>query len=191
MDSEQDVQEMFYKIYKKEIIIEEFENWLYENDSIENCIGEKLYFQLLNINYRNKYAEHEVEKLIYHLINFGSFETRRIIMLLENILNDISLYNTMDVIYDDYCRGYTFLRYLGISYVSSGIEEFDGKEKIANVLQSNIEKYKTEASRLLKFIKNGSIKIIGEFAYEDHRQDKDRIEITHINEMLNSETINF
>lgn len=190
MINERDLQEKFFQVYKKQIAIEEFESWIYENDSIEQVIGEERYFQLLSINYKQKHSWEEVEKLISPLIRFDLFEKERVIKLLNNILyEECSLYETMSTLYDDYCHGYSFLRYLGLSYASSETSEYDTKDSIRDNLLSNIEKYQKEAVRLFKLLEKGQIKITDEFKYEDYREEEDRIELYDINKMLNDETI--
>ena len=116
-----DVQNMFDNVYNKSTPIEIFETWLYENSQLESIIGNKLYFELLNINYREKYAFLEAEKLILPYIDFGRSETKRIKDLLKSLIDEKGdIYSIMSHLYDDYCKGYYFLRFLGISYAVSG-----------------------------------------------------------------------
>lgn len=141
-------------------------------------IGSELYFDLLNINYRKKYAFLEVEKLTLPYINFGRNETQRLTSLLESIIDrDGDIYEIMSQLYYDYCHGYDFLIYLGISYVTSGIEENIGIEGIRNNLLESYAKYKQEANALICSFKKGELIITDEFEYEDYRKEEKTIEL--------------
>lgn len=65
---------MFYYVYNNTIPIDKFETWLYENNGIERILGNELYFNLLDINYRDKHAILEVKKLIVPHIDFRRCE---------------------------------------------------------------------------------------------------------------------
>lgn len=54
------VEDIFYDFYNKNISIRTFETWLYENSEMERLIGNDLYYKLLDIDYRSKYAFLEV-----------------------------------------------------------------------------------------------------------------------------------
>lgn len=180
-----DIQNMFYSVYNKATPIKMFESWLYENNQIESILGNELYFNLLNINYRDKYAIIEVEKLILSHIDFGISESLRITNLLKNIVDEKGdIYSIMSQMYDDYCSGYYFLRYLGFSFITSGIEEKIGIDGIRKNLLNSMNKFKNEANRLLGFFKKGELIITDKFKFEDLRKEKDRIELNHIEKMM-------
>ena len=181
-----DIQNMFYNVYNKTIPIRTFETWLYENNEIESLLGNELYFDLLNINYREKYALLEVVKLILPYIDFGPSETKRITGLLTNIIDGSGdIYLIISQLYDNYCSGYYFLRYLGVSYITSGIEEEIGINGIRKNLLKLENKYKHEAKRLLGFFEKGELIITDKFKYVDSRKENDRIELNHIEKILN------
>jgi hypothetical protein len=149
-----------------------FESWLYENNEIESILGNELYFNLLNINYREKYANLEVEKLILPHIDFGRSEFLRITDLLKSIEDGKDdIYSIMSQMYDEYCSGYNFLRYLAFSFIRK------------NLLNSKNE-LKSEAKRLLCFLKKRELIITDKFKYEDFRKEKDRTELNHIEKMM-------
>lgn len=103
------IEDVFYDFYNKTISIRTFETWLYENSEIETLIGSELYFELLDIDYRSKYALLEVNKLILPYINFGRNETQRLIGLLKSIVDgEGDIYAIMFQLYYDYCHGYPF-----------------------------------------------------------------------------------
>ncbi|MED3552569.1 hypothetical protein [Cytobacillus praedii] len=100
----------------------------------------------------------------------------------------------LEQLYDDYCSGYSFLRFLGLTYIT-GIDaipkiqqrdkwdknEFDRKREILNSMNPKII---NEARRLLSFFQNGLLKIIAENEYKDDRKEEDKIELNHIEKMF-------
>ena len=175
--------------------MEEFEKWLYNSDEVEEHLESAFYMDLLSINYKSKYALNELENLIYSQIPFGEFEKMRVEASLEGIVSRNSdLAEVLSEMYDDYCNGYTFLRYLGLSFILNGIDEvplikdeqnwneqaFKDKRQILEKIYEDME---NEAIRILTFIKNGKILITDRYKYEDKRECKDRIEINGIEKM--------
>ncbi|WP_223701508.1 hypothetical protein [Sutcliffiella deserti] len=196
MSIEKDIQKQFYKIYKGLISVSEFEEWLYNTPEIEKVYGDDFYFNLLDLNYRDRHIKNELEKVIEVKIPFGEFEQMRIVSLLENIIYEKGdLVEVLEQVYDDYCKGYSFLRYLGFNYVT-GIDslpklqqkekwdknEFDSKREI-------LKKYKpkmvNEACRLLSFFQNGLLRITVENEYDDYRTEEEKIELNNIEQMFN------
>lgn len=185
-------EKQFYEVLQKKISVNNFESWVYSTPEIESLYGEIFYFDLMNLNYRNKYIILELEKIIRPKIPYDNIETSRLEDLLTDIISDNGdLIRALRQLYDDYCDGYTFLRFLGLSYAANGLDDIEGnneglhskeKEMILNKVQPSL---KREATRILMFLKNGQIKVVGEHAYEDLRAGTDRIEITDINTMLN------
>ncbi|MFE6169385.1 hypothetical protein ACFVP8_16180 [Viridibacillus arvi] len=195
MNSKTNIQKQFYKIYKGQISISEFEEWLYKTQEIESIYGNDFYFNLLDLDYRNKHIKNELEKLIEMKIPFDEFEHTRIISLLENIIYEKGdIVEILEQLYDDYCSGYSFLRYLGLSYIT-GIDafpklqqkdewdknEFDSKREILNSIKPKII---NEAKRLLSFFQKGLIKIIEENDYSDYRKEEEKIELNNIERMF-------
>jgi hypothetical protein len=195
MSIKMDIQNQFYKVYKGHISISEFEQWLYKTQEIENVYGNDFYFNLLNLNYKNKHIKNELEKLIEMEIPFGELEQIRITSLLEKIISDKGdVVEILEQLYDDYCSGYSFLRFLGLTYIT-GIDslpklqqkdkwdknEFDSKREILNSVKPKIV---NEAKRLMSFFQNGLIIIIEENEYKDFRKEEEKIEINYIEGMF-------
>jgi hypothetical protein len=196
MINEKDIQKQFYKIYKGLISVSEFEEWLYNTPEIEDVYGNDFYFNLLDLNYRGRYIKNDLEKVIETKIPFGEFEQMRIVLILEKIIHEKDdLVEVLEQIYDDYCRGYSFLRYLGLSYVT-GIEdlprlkqkdkwdknEFNSKRDLLNNIKP---KMVTEARRLLSFFQSGLLSITIQNNYNDFREEEERIELNNIEKMFN------
>ena len=190
-----DIQFKFYQIIRNELSVLDFEKWLYDTPEIEEYLGNDFYMDLLNINYKSKYALNELENLIYVKIPFGEFEKIRLEALLEGIVNKkCDLADTLSEMYDDYCDGYTFLRYLGLSFILNGIDEvpilkdklnwneqaFYDKRQVLDKISEDME---NEARRILAFIKSNEIVITNRYEYEDKRKYEDRVEINDLEKM--------
>lgn len=191
-----DIQRQFYNVYKEKISIAEFEKWLYKTDDIENIYGDDFYFRLLDLDYREKYIKNKLETLIRMEIPFGQFEQQRIVLLLEHIIaEEGDLVELLEQLYDDYCHGYSFLRFLGLTYIITGIDTFPKLNQIDQwdkheferkraMLNSSKDKIIKEAKRLLAFLKKGEIKITNENEYIDARKEEDKVELHHIEKMF-------
>ena len=146
------------------------------------------------MNYRKKHIKNELVKLIEVKIPFDEFEQKRIISLMENIKDEKGdIVETLEQLYDDYCSGYSFFRYLGLTYIT-GIDavpklqqkeewdknEFDSKRVILNSIKPKIF---NKAIRLLSFFQKGLIKI-EENDYRDYRKEEERIELNNIESMF-------
>jgi len=193
--SKKDIEYVFYRLMRNEISIKEFEKLIYDCAEIENVIGEDFYFTLINLDYRDKFVIDEVKKLIYPLIPYNIFEKER----LENILHDIiekkcDLVEVLEQLYYEYCDGYVFLRYLGMSYISYCLDEIPKvSEKDKWNEQSFIKKRQLlddlyidivdEAKRILKYLQRQEILITSEYEYEDNRKYEDQIESHSFNQM--------
>lgn len=187
-----DVELNFYKVVKKEVSITEFEKWLYSIDEsiISNNFGEDFYFELISINYKDVSAYIDLKNIIYSKIPFNKYESMTLRFLLNSLINGtIDTVDLLEIFYDLYSKGYYFLRFLALTYISYGIDDlpklsekklweeasFFKKREILNELSPKIV---AEAERILKFFDSNLIKIISEFEYEDLRKDEDKIEMS-------------
>ncbi|MEK3684426.1 hypothetical protein [Paenibacillus sp. FSL R10-2736] len=180
----------FYNFIKNKqdaLSIINFEQWVYEHDELEDIFGEKEYLELISRDYKDKFAYHETEKQIRRLVNFGLFEQERITNMLNDLLINEAKSDKLEILgilYEEYCSGYNFLRYIALSYILTS-DEYKGTIKVN---QSKFEIYidgiKKEAVRLLGFLRSNEILIDDEYEYSDYRTEKDQIELHSINEML-------
>jgi len=178
---------IFYNVYKQNINIKQFTNWLYYKANeieINNHYGCDYYFELINIDYTDKYAYSNLCNILESKIDFGYQETQKILSICSQLINkEGNVIELLSRMYDLYCNGYSFLRFLGLSYVSNGL---DNKKNNESVIICNIQgRLISEAVRLKEFLELKQIVIIDEFQYKDNRELKDRIELTDINSMLN------
>ncbi|RCW40629.1 hypothetical protein [Paenibacillus prosopidis] len=174
-----------YRFIKNQIQIYEFEQWLYSHDELEDLLGDKEYFDFVSRDYKNKYAFQDTEKQIRNLISLGFFEQERILDLLNKLIqNDNEPLRIMERLYDDYCDGYNFLRYIALYFISTSDEYLEVLKNDQIRLQQYLAPIKVDAKRLLAYFEKDELSIVVENVYTDKRDVVDRIELHSINEML-------
>ena len=175
----------FYKFLKGTITLSELEQWLYNHEELKEILGKSVYFELISRDYKNKYALEDTKKQIKGLINIGFFEQERIINSLEKLIDTSEGYlENLEALYDDYCDGYTFLRYIALVYITTSDEYIEVLKQDKVKLKDYSEKINKEANRILRFFANNELRIVIENEYIDIRELGDRIELHSINEML-------
>ncbi|MGP1909715.1 hypothetical protein ACTSEZ_16220 [Metabacillus sp. JX24] len=183
--SKESIEANFYNIYKKMISIKEFENWVYRTPEIELFYGEELYFSLIDLNYNQKNASRDVMKLLEEHIPFAYFEYVRLTSCLQAISNEEKIHiGVLEQLYEDYCRGYSFLRFIGLSCVGAADDPDLAGHDLTHHRKEFYWKMKCEADRLLGYLKNGDILLTGEYQYTDNRSEEDRIEFTNIGKLF-------
>ena len=177
----------FLKKEQDEQSILNLEQWVYEHDELEEIFGDKEYFELISRNYKDRFAYHETEKQIRRLVHFGPLEQERITVMLNDLLTNegaTAQLSTMEILYEEYCSGYTFLRYIALSFIVTSDNSKENLKEDHSKYLNYIEGIKKEATRLLGFLRSNEILIDDEHEYSDYRAEKDRIEMHRINEML-------
>ncbi len=173
----------FYNVLRGNLNIQEFEKWVYETDEgmLDEYFGRGFYFELASFNYKNKYAINELEKLLFSKISYGKFEENKIREILTSIIEDKgNLVDLIEELYDLYCDGYNFLRYLGLAYVFNGMPR---EHETYNFTDQSGVNLKSEAKRILYFFDERKIIINGEYEYEDFRDEVDKIELHSLEKM--------
>lgn len=174
-----------YRFIKLQIPISELEQWLYCHDELEDILGNNEYFDLVSRDYKSKYAFQETEKQIRNMINFGSFEQERILSLLNRLdQDDRESLGVMERLYDDYCEGFTFLRYIALYFITTNDEYIEALRNDQTRFQQYLVPIKVEVKRLLVFFEKKELSIVGENEYIDGRVYADQIELHSINEMF-------
>lgn len=178
-----------YYFIKNKLSIFDLEQWLYNTDELEEIFGKKEYYELIARDYKDKFALHETEKQIRRIINLGMFEQERLELLLNDLLtiNDpTKQLQTLEILYEEYCDGYTFLRYIALTFITTS-DEYKDILKRDNLKYLNyMNGIRREVIRLLGFFEKKGIMIEEEYEYIDKRADEDRIELHSIDKMLNT-----
>ena len=179
----QHIKDMFYNLFSDEISVNVFEEWLYDDEVIEQIIGPDRYLELILINYNNRGAKYELIPLIEKYIDMGEFESRKLIALLKKILMKPKEYPYLIMeLYDLYCGGYFFLQKLGLEYglcmyaphgANSWEELSEAKQKaLVDGFSPEIEK---EIEQNIALLENKSIVLtgqkneLGQYCFIDYR----------------------
>lgn len=177
-----------YNFIKRKVSLVELEQWLYNNIELEEYLGEMEYLEFVSRNYKSKYAFQDTEKQILNLINIGYYEQERIIKHLTDLTkNSEEFLGIMEVLYDDYCDGYHFLRYIAFAFITTSDEYKELLQRDHIKLMDYREPVKQESYRLLDFFEREELKIEIEHNYIDLRKIEDRIELHSIDEMMKKE----
>ncbi|ETA81392.1 hypothetical protein T472_0206690 [Youngiibacter fragilis 232.1] len=173
----------FYNLLMRNLNIQEFEKWVYETDEelVDEHFGRGFYFELASLNYKNKYAINDVEKLLFSKVPFGRFEEMKIREILTYVIDDKGdLVELIEELYDLYCDGYYFLRYIGLASLFHGMPRENETYNFTDQTQINL---KCEARRILSFLDTRKIIITGKYKYEDLREEADKIELHSLEKM--------
>ncbi len=168
----------FYLFLNDEFSIEDFEQWVYSTTELEKQLKPQDYLNLLSFNFKQQDATYELKKLLLekhtNQLDFDNWNIRR---LLNDLITEQS--DPVDVIghlYDLYCRGYGFLREVGLPYVI-GVDDiprltekalwnehaFEAKRKM---LDNYLSDLKPKSKRLLDALEKGDIKIVAAGEYQ-------------------------
>src|SRR5690554_601636 len=111
----QDIKERFYKTIKGDISLDDFEQWLYADKEIEKHLKPDDYLDLISLSFKKSGAKYELWNLLKKHIDFGEFETYKMLGLLNEAKQktDRLPYILMEF-YDLYCKGYNFFQDLGL-----------------------------------------------------------------------------
>lgn len=175
-----------YYFLKSKVTLFEFEQWIYDHEELEEILGKAEYLQFISRDYKNQYAYEDTEKQIRSLIDIATYEQERVVNLLISLTegNNDEL-DVMDLLYEEYCNGYTFLRYIALAAVATSDEFKEDLKRNKTKLKDYNKSIIKEAKRLLNFFDRNELEIAIEHEYIDRRKEEDRIEIHSINEVFN------
>lgn len=181
----------FYEVLKHKISIQEFERWVYKTQELEIELPEDTYTELISLNYKDKFAQNELERIVKPFIDNGKFEIKRISKYLKSIIDkDEKCAESIEMTYDLYCSGYDFLRRLGLTYglliscppagnYQKSWNEIT-KEEQDELLDKMYPAIIADAENALRWINEGKIIIkdtvheLGNYQYDDLRNQEER-----------------
>lgn len=165
-------------IFEKQILnlqceglsMSDFEQWVYDSSELQALFTPEDYLFLISINYKSKHARVELEKIVDKYINYGKFETLKVINLLNKALNkDEDIGNILRQFYDMYCNGYYFFEDLGLGYglscevplkYANSWEELSQGQK-SDILNGFYPQIESDIKRALDWINNKRIVLTG------------------------------
>lgn len=170
------IENTFFQFLACELTLNEFEQWLYSTSEIEGYLGEAAYLELISFDFRQPDASYELSKLIHKYTTPSKFYTWQIKRLLNSLLDRTQdPIDAFEKLYDLYCKGYLFLREIGIQYVL-GIDElprlveqnrWDENEffRRRKILDKYLEPLQDEIQIILHALETGEINLIDESKY--------------------------
>ncbi|MEJ5963777.1 hypothetical protein [Pedobacter immunditicola] len=112
-----DIKTYFFQTIIEEIPLLEFEEWLYKNNELETLLRSDDYLELISLDFNKKGAKYELNHLLTGLIDPAEFETFKMLNLLEKTSKKTKeLPFLLMQFYDLYCKGYSFVEVLGLTY---------------------------------------------------------------------------
>ena len=167
----QHIKEIFFNLLSGDISLDDFEEWLYENEELEQLLTPDDYLDLISINFGKSHAVHDLHRLIEKHIDLGEYKTRQLLVILNNAKQKpLDLPLILMRFYDLYCDGYSFLDRLGLGYgltvvvphpAANSWEELEEAEQNA-LLNSFYPELDTEIDRVISWLTNKSIILLGE-----------------------------
>jgi len=189
------IKKTFFDMMSGLITIEDFEQWVYGSEELENSLSDDEYLALMSLNYKKSGAKYELFNLLQTFTSISEYETLKLARLLNQAkIRDIKLPGTLEQFYDLYCDGYDFLRKLGLGlglsmYVLpapykaehwSELSESELKDLI-NRIPPHLE---NEVDEVLKWLEKGKIVLTGikdvynHHEFIDNRSDAEKAAIS-------------
>jgi hypothetical protein len=179
---------VFYKLLTLEKSIDDFERFIYTQKDIENQLGKDTFFNLIKLNFKDKYEQAKLVELIKSkIIEEGQFETWKLKTILNDFLSQPKKTDlNLDKIYHLYCGvyqengarkyEYKFLKNLRLNYLYWANEGYL-KTHYGNIWESEYTKYQNEfifyheqlkkfATEILLAIDNKDIEILNNGTYK-------------------------
>lgn len=187
-----DIALKFYKVLKQKETIAEFEDWLYRTKELEQRLPNDLYVDLISMDYKSKYALHELTQLIGEHVDFGAFEAKKIKSILKSIIDrDANCAASIGLTYELYCQGYHFLQRLGLNYgllvtfPPVGNYQKNWSESSPEAQNELLDKFypaiTMDASKVLAWLEHDKIIIkstvndLGHYEYQDLRSQEEKV----------------
>jgi len=188
----QNIKEKFYKTVKGNISPDDFEQWLYADKELSELLSPDDYFELVSFEYTRGGAKCELPNLLRKHMDREEFEACKILELLyEAKLKNKRLPCILMEFYDLYCKGYDFLKDLGMGIgfaVVSPIGKYSVAEtwdeltprqqkELLDSFSPELEKCIEQVINWLetkKIVLTGELNHIGHYTYKDFRTEREK-----------------
>ena len=157
----EDLKNRIFRTIEKEIELQDFEAWLYEQNELAERMDEELILELFSFNYGQKGACYEFERKFLGYFEKEDFTNWKIIANLEMLRKGSNeseriLWNFNDLSEE----GYSFLKPLGYSVYDLEESEYLGwsKKKILEVIREESAQLLEELYDWMEEPKNGNLK---------------------------------
>jgi hypothetical protein len=188
-----EIKERFYKTIKGDILLDDFEQWLYADKEFEKYLKSNDYLDLISLSFNKSGAKYELCSLLKKHIDLGEFETYKILGLLNEAKQKTKRlpYILMEF-YDLYCKGYNFFQDLGLG-IGFAVEEPNVKntpadntwdELTSKQQKELLDSFSPELEECIeqviywietkKIILTGEQDEIGHYEYDDLRTEEEK-----------------
>lgn len=106
-----------YQFLAGEHSLTELESWAYSTDELEAFIGPESYLELISLDFTKNSTKLDAERILRKHIKDGNYLNWALLKLMKKIIarsDDVHIH--IQETYEIYCRGYDFLRQLGLTY---------------------------------------------------------------------------
>ena len=179
----------FFKALSGEKSTGDFEQWVYTQTDLKAYLNSSDYLDLISADFSSSAGRQELFELLHRQIDAGEYETWRLSRLLKRFLNrEGNLPLMLCEFYDLYCRGFRFLKSLGLEYglhikvppseYSADYWQDLSEAEKTKLLDSLLPGASAEAQKVLAWLEEGKIAIAstknehGYPSYVDNRTDK-------------------
>lgn len=185
-----DFEKYYFDLVHGGLKIDEFENWIYNDNNLENILNQEDYLDLISLNFRSIHIKYEIEKILAKYIDYSKFEKKRVLSLLYRALESRKdLPDILREFYDMYCHGYYFFQDLGLGYGlacevppskynTDNWNELNEKEK-NEIINSFFPQIESDIQRAIHWIENDKIILTGTkneldyWEFTDYRIDEE------------------
>ncbi len=106
----------FFKVILENGCITQIENWIYDNEELANFLSDDDYLALISMDYHQKYTLLEISNIINPYLDYTTYYCEKLKSTLLELQENPNNVNALNVIYDFYCQGYSFLRKLALLF---------------------------------------------------------------------------
>lgn len=111
-----DKQLPFFKVIMENGNLKDLENWIYQEPSLLEVLGNDDYYELISLDFNQKFVLDSIQRIIFPYVDYTNYyfhHLKDILLSLQNQPNDMPL---LAKVYELYCHGYEFLQSLAIDY---------------------------------------------------------------------------
>jgi hypothetical protein len=114
--------EQFYLLLTKQVSVTDFEQWVYNTSELEAMLSADHYLALISLNYRSRWAFHELQKIVSSYVNWSEVRQQELVKALQTIVLGKAADDVLAAFsqtYHWYCHGYSFLQNIAFSFLSA------------------------------------------------------------------------
>ena len=114
---ETDLTTFIYQFFIGERSLTELESWIYSKAELESFIGSENYLELISLDFTKNSTKLDAEKIFRNSVKDADYLNWSLSQLMTKIIarpSDVHVH--IEMTYELYCRGYDFLRQLGLTY---------------------------------------------------------------------------